>query len=53
MAKKYSLASEFWLFLKNEKKWWLGPVIGILFLLAGFLLFAESSVAAPFIYSLF
>ncbi len=47
-----SLAGEFIDFLKDNKKWWLAPIIfsilglGLLVLLGG-------SAAAPFIYTLF
>jgi len=45
--------SEFFLFLKERKKWWLVPLI-LVFLVLGFLIFVTSgSALAPFIYSLF
>ncbi len=44
---------EFFLFLKERKKWWLVPLI-IVFVLFGILIFLTSSSAlAPFIYTLF
>ncbi|WP_255307381.1 DUF5989 family protein [Allomuricauda sp. CP2A] len=44
---------EFFLFLKERKKWWLVPLI-IIFVLFGVLIFLTSSSAlAPFIYTLF
>ena len=44
---------EFWQFLKQEKKYWLVPIV-IVFLLFGLLLvFSQSSAVAPFIYTLF
>ncbi|MER3376065.1 MAG: DUF5989 family protein [Allomuricauda sp.] len=44
---------EFFLFLKERKKWWLIPLI-IIFVLFGILIFLTSSSAlAPFIYTLF
>ena len=46
-----SLAREMWDFLRENKKWWLGPIIGVL-LLVGALLLAGGG-AAPFIYALF
>ena len=39
-------------FLRNNKKWWLTPILVALFLL-GFLVFLGSTGAAPFIYALF
>lgn len=53
MAKDHSLLSEFWLFLKTEKKWWLGPVMGILLLVAAVLVVANGSAVAPFVYTFF
>lgn len=46
------LASEFWQFLKEEKKWWLIPIIVSLGLIALVALLLHSP-AAPFIYPLF
>jgi len=43
---------EFWIFLKENKKWWLLPIL-IAFLLMGALLLAGGTGAAPFIYTLF
>ncbi len=47
-----SLLSEFWQFLRCNKKWWLGPLVALL-LLMGLLLALSGSAAAPFIYTLF
>ena len=47
-----SLLSEFWAFLKQNKKWWLLPIV-IVMLLLGVLIFLASTPAAPFIYTLF
>lgn len=44
---------EFWQFLRQEKKYWLTPII-IVFVLFGLLVvFSQSSAVAPFIYTLF
>ena len=47
-----SLTAELWSFLRDNKKWWLLP---ILIVLLGFalLLLLSTSAAAPFIYTLF
>lgn len=50
---KLRVARELWEFLKQEKKWWLMPVIVILVLFGLLLAFAQTSVVAPFIYTLF
>ena len=47
-----SLIFEFVDFLATSKKWWLTPIIVVL-LLIGLLIVLSSSVAAPFIYTLF
>jgi len=47
-----SLVSEFWYFLKQNKKWWLTPIILALGLLGALVILGGSGVA-PFIYTLF
>jgi hypothetical protein len=44
---------EFLRFLRQEKKWWLMPLVFILLLLGLFLVFSASSPLAPFLYPLF
>ena len=44
---------ELWLFLRVRKKLWLAPIIIVMLILGGLLIIAESSVVAPFIYTLF
>ena len=44
--------AEFVDFLKHNKKWWLLPIVLVLFLL-GLLIVAGGTGAAPFIYTLF
>ena len=46
------LFSEYWYFLKCNKKWWLTPII-LTLLLVGLLIVLGGSAAAPFIYTLF
>lgn len=47
------LLKEFWEFLKVRKKFWLAPIIIIMFLLGALIIFTESSAIAPFVYTLF
>lgn len=47
-----SLIAEFWLFVRENKKWWLIPILCV-FLLLGALVFLSGTAAAPFIYTLF
>ena len=44
---------EYWAYLKERKKWWLAPIIIMLIILGVIIVFAESSVLGPFIYTLF
>jgi Family of unknown function (DUF5989) len=44
---------EFFKFLTYRKKLWLFPIYLILVIIGALLIFAESSVFAPFIYTLF
>ncbi len=50
---KMSLISEFTLFLKQNKKLWLLPIVVTLVLLGAILVFAQGSALAPFIYTVF
>jgi len=52
MAKSQVLR-EFLMFLKQEKKYWMAPIVVILLLFGLLLVFAETSAVAPFIYTLF
>lgn len=47
------LLKELWAYMKERKKWWLVPVIVILLLVGTLLVFAQGSVLAPFIYTIF
>jgi len=44
---------ELWAFLSVRKKLWLAPIIIVMVLLGGLLILAQSSVVAPFVYTLF
>jgi len=48
-----SLARELWAFMRVRKKWWLAPILAVLLLVGVLLVFAQSSVLAPFIYTIF
>ena len=53
MMSRVALASEIWLFLRQNKKLWLLPMIIVLLVMCALLIFAQSSALAPFIYSIF
>ena len=40
-------------YLWKERLWWMVPMIAILLLFTGLILFSQSSAVAPFIYTLF
>ncbi|MFP6579138.1 MAG: DUF5989 family protein [Myxococcota bacterium] len=46
------IVAEFWGFLKDNKKWWLAPII-LSILGLGALVLLGGTAAAPFIYTLF
>lgn len=48
----HSLLVEMWAWLRENKKWWLAPILVVL-LAMGFLIFLSSTAVAPFIYTLF
>jgi hypothetical protein len=50
---KQSLIKEFFLFIREEKKWWLIPLVAVLLLVGTLIVFAGSSPLAPFLYPLF
>ena len=42
-----------WRFLRVRKKYWLAPILVLMALLGGLIVFAQGSAVAPFIYTLF
>ena len=50
--KRTGIISEFWEFLKHNKKWWLLPIL-ITLLLLGLIVLLGGTALAPFIYPLF
>ncbi|MEJ1487438.1 MAG: DUF5989 family protein [Candidatus Sedimenticola sp. (ex Thyasira tokunagai)] len=44
---------DLWGFMKEQKKFWLAPIIIVLILLGLLVVFAQGSAIAPFIYTLF
>jgi hypothetical protein len=51
-AHRPSLASELLAFMRDNKKWWLGPIL-VVILLVALLAITGGQAAAPFIYTLF
>jgi hypothetical protein len=50
---KLSMTKEAWLLLREHKKLWLVPIVILLLLIGVLLVFAQTSVLAPFIYTIF
>jgi len=46
------IVREFWEFLRDNKKWWITPIVVVL-LLVGIFVYLSATSAAPFIYTLF
>ncbi|MDQ2666806.1 MAG: DUF5989 family protein [Gemmatimonadota bacterium] len=50
---KGGLMSELWAFMRVRKKFWLLPVIVVMVVVGGLLVFAQGSALAPFLYTIF
>jgi hypothetical protein len=48
-----SVLKELWAFMRARKKFWLLPVILLLFVLGVLIVLSHGSVLAPFIYTVF
>jgi uncharacterized protein DUF5989 len=47
------LGAQLWAFMRVRKKFWLLPLFIILVLMGALLVFSQTSVLAPFIYTIF
>jgi Family of unknown function (DUF5989) len=50
---KGQVVAELWHFLRQERKYWLVPIVVVFVLFGLLMVFAQSSAVAPFIYTLF
>ena len=50
---RMKVASEIWQYMRDNKKYWLAPIIVVLVTIGVLLAVAGSSALAPFIYTLF
>jgi hypothetical protein len=50
---KVAVLTEFWEFMRDNKKFWLAPIVIVLLLTGLLLVLAQGSAVAPFIYTLF
>ena len=50
--KQLSLAQEFWVFIVENKAWWMIPIIALLAIIGLFVILGSTG-AAPFLYTVF
>ena len=50
---KIQVVGELWEFMKQNKKYWLAPIVIVLVVFGVLLVLAKGSAIAPFIYTLF
>jgi len=50
---KSRVVSELWQFMRENKKFWLAPIVIVLLLVGVLLVVAKGSAVAPFIYTIF
>lgn len=48
-----SLLKELWALMRARKKYWMLPILLVMLIVGGLIVFAQGSVLAPFIYTLF
>ncbi len=53
MREIISFVREFWAFLRARKKFWLVPILVVMAIFGGLIVFSEGSAVAPFIYTIF
>ena len=47
------MRNELWAFMRERKKFWLLPIILVIVMVGMLVVFAQGSVMAPFIYTIF
>jgi hypothetical protein len=50
---KVEVLAQFWAFMRENKKFWLAPIVIVLVLVGLLLVTTQGSAVAPFIYTLF
>lgn len=48
-----SFISELWRYMRARKKYWLMPILLMMLIFGGLVVFTKGSAVAPFIYTLF
>lgn len=52
-AGRLGIVGELFSFFWSSKRWWLVPMLAVLFLIGALIVLAQSSAVAPFMYTLF
>ena len=53
LATVWSIVGELWAFMRVRKKFWLLPIMIVMFLFSSLIILTKGSAIAPFIYTLF
>jgi hypothetical protein len=53
ISSRLSIVEELFVFLWQNKLWWMMPIVLVFLLLGFFIVFTQSAAVAPFIYTLF
>lgn len=53
LTQRVGIMGEFFAFLWRQKRWWMIPMVFIIFVFGLLLVLGQSSALAPFIYTLF
>ena len=51
--RRFGIAGELLAFFWSNKRWWMVPMVVVLFIVGALIIVAQSSAIAPFIYTLF
>ena len=51
--RRFGIAGELLGFFWSNKRWWMVPIVIVLFIVGALIIVAQSSAIAPFIYTLF
>lgn len=49
----WELIVDLWAFMRQRKKFWLAPLLGVLLMLGTLVVLSQGSALAPFIYTIF
>ena len=48
-----SMIAKLWRFMRARKKYWLAPIILLMFIFGGLIVITQGTAVAPFIYTIF